>query len=162
LGGRAFTKRLCDNLSVDFTEGEQIKLKYSSGEISPAVKKKISDIFRQDIKVWLSGVNLALNEFSKLSPLPSKVYLCGGGSSLAGIKKALESGEWTRDLPVLQAPEVNFIDPAKILDIEDKTGRLKEPKDVTPLALASLSVQILGEEGLFAPMLRRAIRLMQT
>lgn len=162
LGGRAFTKRLCDNLSVEFAEGEQIKLKYSRGEISSGVKKKISDIFRQDIKVWLSGVNLALNEFSKLSPLPSKILLCGGGSSLIGIKKALESGEWTQDLPVLQAPEINFIDPAKIVDIEDKTGRLKEPKDVTPLALASLSVQLLSEEGLFAPMLRRAIRLMQT
>jgi len=163
LGGRAFTKRLCDNLSLDFAQAEQIKLKYSSGEISSGVKKKISDIFRQDIKVWLSGVNLALNEFSKLSPLPPKILLCGGGSSLLGIKKALESGEWIHDLPVLQAPEVNFIDPAKIISIEDKTGRLKEPKDVTPLALASLSTQLLGEEeGLFAPMLRRAIRLMQT
>ncbi len=29
LGGRAFTKRLCENLGVDFAEGEQIKLKYS-------------------------------------------------------------------------------------------------------------------------------------
>ncbi|OGZ34650.1 MAG: hypothetical protein A2Y98_00075 [Candidatus Portnoybacteria bacterium RBG_19FT_COMBO_36_7] len=162
LGGRAFTKRLCDNLSLDFAEAEQIKLKYSSGEISPAVKKKISEIFRQDIKVWLSGVNLALNEFSKLSPLPSKVYLCGGGSSLLGIKKALEAGQWSEGLPVLKAPEVNFIDPTKIIGIEDKIGRLKEPKDVTPLALASLTIQLLGEKGLFAPMLRRAIRLMQT
>ncbi|OGZ33503.1 MAG: hypothetical protein A2174_03330, partial [Candidatus Portnoybacteria bacterium RBG_13_41_18] len=57
LGGRAFTKRLCDILGVDFAEGEQIKLKYSQGDISPAVKKKISDIFRQDIKIWLSGIN---------------------------------------------------------------------------------------------------------
>ncbi|MFH0852504.1 MAG: cell division FtsA domain-containing protein [bacterium] len=162
LGGRAFTKRLCDNLAVNFTEGEQIKLKYSRGEISSGVKKKISDIFKQDIKVWLGGVGLALSEFSKLSPLPSKILLCGGGSSLPGIKKALESGDWAKDLPLLQVPEVNFIDPAQVVGIEDKTGKLKEPKDVTPLALASLSVQLLGDEGIFAPMLKRAIRLMQT
>jgi cell division protein FtsA len=162
LGGRAFTKRLAENLAVDFSEAEQIKLKYSKGEISASVKKKISDIFRQDIKVWLSGINLALNEFSKLSALPTKVLLCGGGSSLLGIIKALESSEWVRDLPMLQTPEVNFIDPTKIIDIQDQTSRLNEPKDVTPLALASLAVQLLSEEGLFAPMLRRAIRLMQT
>jgi len=162
LGGRAFTKRLCDNLAVNFTEGEQIKLKYSRGEVSGGVKKKISDIFRQDIRVWLGGVDLALSEFSKLSPLPSKILLCGGGSSLPGIKKALESGDWAKDLPLLQAPEVNFIDPAQVVGIEDKTGKLTEPKDVTPLALASLSVQLLGDEGIFAPMLKRAIRLMQT
>jgi cell division protein FtsA len=162
LGGRAFTKRLAENLAVDYSEAEQIKLKYSKGEISASVKKKISDIFRQDIKVWLSGINLALNEFSKLSALPSRVLLCGGGSSLLGIIKALETSEWVRDLPMLQTPEVNFIDPTKIIDIQDQTNRLKEPKDVTPLALASLAVQLLSEEGLFAPMLRRAIRLMQT
>jgi cell division protein FtsA len=162
LGGRAFTKRLCDNLGLDFTEAEQIKLKYSRGEISSSVKRKISDIFRQDIKVWASGINLALNEFSKLSALPSKILLCGGGSTLVGMKKALEAGEWINDLPLLQSPEVSFIDPAKITDIEDKTGKLNEPKDVTPLALSSLSVQLLNDEGLFAPMLKRSIRLMQT
>jgi len=162
LGGRAFTKRLCDNLAVDFPEGEQIKLKYSAGELSANVKKKIFDIFRQDIRVWLSGVNLALSEFSKMSPLPGKIFLCGGGSSLLGIKKAIESGEWLNGLPVLSAPEVNFIDPAKIIDIADRTGRLDQLRDVTPLALASLSVQLLSDEGLFAPMLKRAIRLMQT
>lgn len=162
LGGRAFTKRLAENLGVSFDEGEQIKLKYSKGDLSSAVKKKITDIFRQDIKVWLSGVNLALGEFSQLSPLPSRIFLCGGGSSLPGIKKALESGEWVSGLPVLQEPEVNFIDPTKIVGIEDKTGRLTEARDVTPRALASLSVQLLGDEGLFVPILRQAIRLMQT
>jgi len=162
LGGRAFTKRLSDILAVDFAEAEQIKLKYSQGEVSATVKRKISDIFRQDIKVWLSGVNLALGEFSRLSALPSKVLICGGGSSLSGIKRALENGEWTSDLPMLQAPEINYIDPTKIIAIEDKTGQMNEPKDVTPLALASLAVQLLSEEGIFAPMLRRTIRLMQT
>ena len=161
LGGRSFTKRLCENLGVEFAEGEQIKLKYSRGEISSIVKKKISEIFRQDIKVWLSGVNLALNEFSRLSVLPPQILLCGGASALPGIKKALETPEWIGDLPTGGAFLVNFIDPAKISDLEDKTGRLAGPKDVTPLSLASLAVQLSGEEGLFAPLLKRAIRLMQ-
>lgn len=161
LGGRAFTKRLCDNLAVDFAEGEQIKLKYSRGEISPAVKKKISDIFKQDIKVWLSGVNLALNEFSRLSALPSQIFLCGGASLLPGIKKGLETADWIGDLPIVQAARVDYIEPEKIINIIDKTARLNEPKDVTPISLASLAVQLSSEEGLFAPLLKRAIRLMQ-
>ncbi len=127
-----------------------------------AVKKKISEIFKQDIKVWLSGINLALNEFSRLSALPSQILLCGGASALPGIKKGLETKDWIGDLPLIGEAEVNFIDPLKIINIEDKTGRLTEPKDVTPLSLASLAVQLSSEEGLFAPLLKRAIRLMQT
>jgi len=162
LGGRAFTKRLVENLGVDFYEAEQIKLKYSKGDLSSVVKKKITDIFRQDIKVWLSGVNLALNDFSQLSPLPSKILLCGGGSSLPGIKKSLESEDWASGLPMLQTPEINFINPAKIINIEDKTGKLTEPKDVTPLALASLALGLINDQSFFAPILRRTIRMMQT
>lgn len=162
LGGRAFTKRLCENLGVEFAQAEQIKLKYSQGEISLAVKKKISEIFKQDIKIWLSGVNLALSEFSRLSPLPSSIFLCGGASVLPGIKKGLEAPEWIGDLPIAGAAQVDFINPAKIANIADKTGRLSEPKDVTPISLASLAVQLSSEDGLFAPLLKRAIRLMQT
>lgn len=162
LGGRAFTKRLCENLGVNFAEAEQIKLKYSQGEISPAVKKKISEIFKQDIKIWLSGINLALDEFSRLSPLPSQILLCGGASVLPGIKKGLESSDWIGDLPIIGAKQVDFIDPIKIIYIKDKTGQLTKPKDVTPLSLASLAVQLSSEEGLFAPLLKRAIKLMQT
>jgi len=162
LGGRAFTKRLCDNLGVDFAEAEQIKLKYSRGEISPTVKKKISEIFKHDIKIWLSGINLALNEFSRLSPLPSQILLCGGASALPGIKKGLEISDWIEDLPMVGQTQVNFIDPAKIVNIEDKTGQLTRPKDVTPISLASLAIQLSSEEGLFAPLLKRAIRIMQT
>jgi len=162
LGGRAFTKRLADNLAVNFNEAEDIKLKYSRGEVSAIVKRKITELFRQDIKVWLSGVTLALNEFSKLSSLPSKIFLCGGASQLPGIRKALEGGEWANELPMMQLPEVNFIEPSKITGIFDKTGKLNEAKYVTPLALASLAVQILIDQGLFAQILRRTIRIMQT
>ncbi|MBI4708824.1 MAG: rod shape-determining protein [Candidatus Portnoybacteria bacterium] len=162
LGGRSFTKRLADNLAVNFAEAEQIKLKYSQGEVSSTVKRKITEIFRQDIKVWLSGINLALSEFSQLSPLPSRVLLCGGGSCLPGVKKALESEQWVGDLPMLQSPQVSFIQPQSIANIKDKTGKLTEPRDVTPLALASLSLELLNDHSLFAPILRRAIRLMQS
>ncbi|MDD5589927.1 MAG: cell division FtsA domain-containing protein [Candidatus Portnoybacteria bacterium] len=163
LGGRAFSKRLAENLGLGFDEAEQIKLKYSQGEVSGAVKRKITEIFKQDIRVWLSGVALALSEFSQLSPLPSKILLCGGGSTLPGIKKALESQNWFEDLPFLQPPEVSFIDPGKIAGIEDKTAKLNSPKDVTPLALASLAMEtIRDEQGIFPGILKRTIRLMQT
>lgn len=161
LGGRAFTKRLGENLGAAFAEAEQIKLKYSQGEVSPIVKRKISEFFKQDIKVWLSGVNLALDEFSRLNPLPAQILLCGGASLLPGIKKGLEATDWIGDLPISGAAEVSFIDPKKITNIKDKTGRLGEPKDVTPISLASLAVSLSSEEGLFAPILKRTIRLMQ-
>ncbi len=91
LGGRVFTKSIADALECDFMEAEKIKLQYSTGKIKKdsEMEKKIIKAIDNNCEVWLSGVELALEEFSNIDLLPSKIMLCGGGSLLPEIIKFL-------------------------------------------------------------------------
>lgn len=163
LGGKAFTKRLAQVFDLGLQEAEEIKLKYSKGEVGALVKKKINSIFSQDIQVWLLGIQLALEEFSRSNPLPLRVFLCGGASLLPGIRKSLESEDWWRSLSFAQQPRINYLSPSDIISVKDLTGQLAEAGDITPLALAGLALELVKEENhLMKSILRRTIRLIQS
>lgn len=157
-GGRAFTKKLAQELGVPFEEAESLKINYAEGRLGADVTGKIDKILANDCQVWLGGVELSLAEFAESDVLPSKILLCGGGSALPGIKKALSSQEWVKNLPFAKAPVVSFLQPKDVARIVDKTGELKNPQDVTPMGLANLALDIAGEEKLMAGILRRIVQ----
>jgi len=87
--------------------------------------------------------------------------LCGGGSGLPGIKKALLSPAWSRDLPFAKVPIVGFLQPKDVTRIQDKTNELRDPQDVTPMGLANLVLDVTCEEKIMAGILRRVLQTMQ-
>jgi cell division protein FtsA len=161
LGGRAFTKRLAQELGVNFQEAENLKIKYSEGRLGSEASARIEQIFSNDCQIWLSGVELSLAEFAETDLLPSKILLCGGGSALPGIKKVLASSEWANDLPFAKAPSVSFIQPRDVDRIVDATGELVSPQDVTPMGLAKLALELGEEEKVLTRILRRAVQTIQ-
>ena len=161
LGGRAFTKRLATELGIGFEEAEQLKIKYSSGELGPHLTQKLQMIMEEDARVWLSGVELALGEFVGEDLLPNRFLLCGGGAHLPEIKKALEKNKWPEDLPFGSNIKVDFIDPRDVVNIVDRTGKLNDFQDITPMGLANLALDLVGEERVLGSILRRVVRMMQ-
>lgn len=140
LGGEIFTKILAEFLELENQEAERVKIKYSKGEVSSSAKKKINKLFSSSISSWGAGVKVILDEFlRKHKSLPAKIFLCGGGSNLPGIKKFLKKPE-------------NF----KINKIENKT-KLQE---IPCLALANLALDSF-ETTEFSSVLKRVIRLIQ-
>jgi cell division protein FtsA len=158
LGGRAFTKRLAQELGVSFEEAENLKISYAEGKLGEDVTAKVEQILRSDCQVWLGGVELSLIEFAETDLLPFKILLCGGGSALPGIKKVLSSSDWAKNLPFAKIPVVSFLQPRDVVRMVDNTGQLKTPQDVTPMGLANLTLDMLGEEKLLAGILHRAIK----
>jgi cell division protein FtsA len=161
LGGRAFTKRLATELSVSFEEAEAFKIRYSEGRLGKDVSEKIEKMFIDDCSVWLSGVELSLSEFSENDLLPNKIFLCGGGSGLPGIKKSLATSAWTKKLPFAKEVEVSFLQPKDVVNIFDETKELRDPQDITPMGLANLIIELVGEEKVLAGILRRAVKMIQ-
>lgn len=147
IGGRVFTKSIADMLDLSFQEAEKLKIEYSAGKIGKKTDtiEKISKALENDCEVWLAGVQLALEEFSNIDLLPSKIMLCGGGSLLPDIKDYLEKRSWTKSLPFAKQPKVDFIKTGQINSVSDETGKLKGSQDVTPMALASLAIDLAGD-----------------
>lgn len=162
LGGRAFTRRISDVLGLPFEKAEDLKIKYSTGKNVPLeTKAKIQEALSKDAQVWLSGVELTLSEFP-LDLLPSKILLCGGGSELPEIKQALSSSAWISRLPFAKPPKIAFIKPEEVNNIKDETGQLKNPADITPMALANLAIDLVGEETVVEGMLSKIVKALKT
>jgi cell division protein FtsA len=157
LGGRAFTKRIAAELNLDFRIAEKVKLDYSSGRLPDKKVPQIKKLIEMDLQVWFSGVGLTLEEFSGTDLLPSKIYLCGGGSELPDIKQFLDEAKWDGSLPFTKKPIVKYIRPQDVTGVKDETKRLTEPKDITPMALASLGIDLVGKESTFQSALSKII-----
>jgi cell division protein FtsA len=161
IGGRSFTKRLSQVLGIPFAKAEEVKLAYSQDMLEDKSKKTVQEALSLDAEVWLSGVELSLSEFSNVDLLPSRILLCGGGSALPEIKKALENGDWHKNLPFARKPKISFIKPDMVSNMIDKTGEIKDQQDITPMGLASLVVDMDVEDEVMPGILQKAVKLMQ-
>jgi len=161
LGGRAFTRRIAESTDISFEKAEELKINYSLGKTTEKIKQQVGEILLSDIETWLAGVELTLSEFS-VDLLPSKILLCGGGSQLPEIKKILETSAWASRLPFSKAPLVRFLRPEEVVNIKDETSSLKNPQDVTPMALANLAIDLAGEETVVEGILEKTVKAIKT
>jgi cell division protein FtsA len=159
IGGRVFTKSIADVLEVDFEEAEKIKLKYSKGDLEKDEElcAKIAGALKNDCEVWLAGVELALEEFTNVDLLPSRIMLCGGGSLLPEIKDYLGQSAWVKRLPFAKQPKVEYIYPNQIPTVKDETKKLTDAQDITPMAMANLAIDLAGEEKLMDGILDKVV-----
>lgn len=157
LGGRAFTKRLSQEFGMPFSEAEELKLDYSAGKLPEEKADKIRTALSNDCRVWFAGVELTLSEFPNIDLLPSRIYLCGGGSELPDIKEMLEKASWSKKLPFARRPTITYIKPQYVTNVIDETKKLTKPRDITPMALANLAIELVGSQGVVGGTLNKVV-----
>jgi len=158
IGGRSFTKRLSQVLNVPFETAEEVKISNSNGMLD----KKSAEIVRKallaDCKVWFSGVELTLEEFSQGELLPSRILLCGGASALPEIQETLKKTDWSSKIAFAKKPAVDFIRTEEVAKVKDTTGKLEDPQDITPMALANTALDFAGEENVVEGILNKVVK----
>lgn len=160
LGGRSFSKRLASTLNISLEEAEEIKRTYSSGRLEKHSEKIVREAMESDADVWRTGVTFTLSEFTGIESLPSRIFLCGGGSHLPEVKQVLEQAAWTASLPFTKTPSISMLLPKQLKRVHDATNSLRDIDDITPAALAAIGLEFIGEEHLMNKILRNVIRLM--
>ncbi len=157
IGGRAFTKRIAQVMNITFSEAEDLKLRYAQGNLEKELADSVHNALKSDSAVWLAGLQLTLEEFSNSELLPNRILLCGGGSGLPDIYETLNNAKWDSSLSFSRKPSIHFVKPKDLTMIVDKTGELKEPRDVTPMALANVALELVGQEKLMDGVLSRVV-----
>src|SRR3989338_1215186 len=135
IGGRAFTHAIERELYIDFTKAEALKVGLGSDLVAAKQRPEVEKAIDKTLKVWLSGVELALAEFNKLDHLPHRLLLCGGGSSLEMLMKHLEEGDLYKNLPFSKRPIVQHIQPEEVVGITDATGDASDHTYITAMGL---------------------------
>jgi cell division protein FtsA len=160
LGGRAFTKSIADRLDLPFPRAESLKVDYARG-LPIAEHDAIAEITGEDTAVWAAGVELVMEELAGGEMLPSRIHLCGGGSRLPEIPRALSAERFWKRLPFARPPEVSIMAPDQVEAISDETELLVDQQDVTPLGLAYQAIEIQTSEDPLDAALRRVLRAMK-
>lgn len=147
IGGRAYTRAIERDLSIDFVEAEDYKLSLGTSKVPrqkvPAIEKALD----KTLNVWVSGVELALGEFTRLDHLPNRLLLCGGGSSLDMLMDELEETNWYRSLPFTRKPVVQHIQPEQVVGILDKTGSVTDHTFITAMGLLRVGFDTLQQDN---------------
>lgn len=135
IGGRSYTKSIERDFSFGYEQAEALKLSLDGGSLSSAKKKQVEQALSKTLMVWMSGVSLALEEFSNLDHLPNRILLCGGGSSLKLVQDELEHADWYKELPFSKKPKIQFIMPSQVSGITDSTDLVKDHTLITAMGL---------------------------
>ncbi len=122
IGGRSFTHQVAEALGVDFETAENYKLDFDSGKLDDRIKAKVETALSHNLSVWLTGIEVALEEFENVGSLPRNILLCGGGASLSLIQETLAISDWYKNLPFSRRPVIHLIDVAELPNL--KTDRL--------------------------------------
>ena len=147
IGGRAYTRAIERDLSVEFEQAELLKIGLSTNKVPSQKRPAIEAALGKTADTWLSGVELALGEFTKLDHLPHRLFLCGGGSSLDLLMDRLEQTDWYKALPFTRKPSVHYIRPEQIAGITDTTGLVEDHTYITALGLLRVGMDTLQFSG---------------
>lgn len=135
VAGRSFTKTISSDLGIGYEAAEKLKINIDDAKIRPNVRQATNESIQKTLDVWISGVQLALAEFDAVDHLPSRLLLCGGGSSLNALVERLETSNWYRELPFTKRPVIKHIKPADVIGITDETGDVADHTFITALGL---------------------------
>lgn len=118
IGGRSFTHQIAEAMGVDFDTAENYKLDYDTGKLDDRVKSKVETAISRNLSVWLTGVEVALEEFNNVGSLPRNIMLCGGGASLSLLQEELAISDWYTNLPFSRRPVIHLIDVNELPDFD--------------------------------------------
>jgi cell division protein FtsA len=145
LGGHLFTKRLANKFHIPEDSAEELKLNYSRGRLSEQDTRTVEDLFAGDAALWLSGVQLILEDAAKELMIPSRILFYGGGSQLPGIVSSLNQLSQTA-IPFTDRLRLDHIQPGHISSNIDKTKKVDDFQDITLIGLAHLCLDTVDAE----------------
>lgn len=135
IGGRAFTRTIMSELDLNYTEAEKLKVNLENTSLPTKATQAASEAVDKTLAVWIGGVELALEEFDALDHLPSRILLCGGGSSLGQLVELLETHKWSEELPFTRRPSVHHITLDEVEGVKDQTGSELDHTFITAIGL---------------------------
>lgn len=162
IGGRSFTHQIAEALNVDFDTAEKYKLSINNPTKVPAdLHDKMMLAIQRNLAVWLSGVQITLEEFQLTEMLPNKILLCGGGAGLGELQEVLSTTDWFKELPFARRPIIHLVESADIPGVHNLTQTTLDHSYITALGLLRVALDTLagspdegGIRGKFAKLLQ--------
>jgi len=148
IGGRSFTHQIAEAMGVDFDTAENYKLDYDTGKLDDRVKSKVETAISRNLSVWLTGVEVALEEFNNVGSLPRNIMLCGGGASLSLLQEELAISDWYTNLPFSRRPVIHLIDVNELPDLDIERLNIEATSELDHSFATALGLLRVGVDTL--------------
>lgn len=144
IGGKSFTHQIAESLGVDTETAERYKLNFDTGKLDDRVKAKVESALSRNISVWLTGVEVALEDFEAVSSLPRNILLCGGGAGLSMLQETLALSDWYQNLPFSRRPTIHLLDVNELPDLDLEEENHLDYSFATAIGLLRVGVDTLA------------------
>lgn len=164
IGGRSFTRQIEESLAVDFATAEEYKLSLDTGDLDDAVKAKVESALSRSLAVWLTGIEVALEEFGgpeSGNSLPRNVVLCGGGAGLSLLQEILATSDWYTGLAFSRRPLIHLLDVAELPNLIINDGIALDHSYATALGLIRVGTDTLAGAPKENPIKAKIDKLLQ-
>ena len=158
IGGRTITKDLAQELDLEFSKAEKLKINYLNKQNKKDILDKIEKVFNRDLGIIFAGIELSLGEFLDSNLLPSKILFYGGTSQILSESDIADESALKEKLPFLSKMRSNFVNVSDISNIIDETKKASNLQYVNSISLASFAFGLSAEEDLLNKILRDAIK----
>lgn len=161
IGGRAFTRTIMSELDLNYVEAEKLKVNVDNTSLPTKATQAAREAIDKTLAVWIGGVELALEEFDALDHLPSRILLCGGGSSLEQLVELLETHKWSDELPFTKRPNVHHLTLEEVEGVKNQTGSELDHTFITAIGLLRVGYDTMqgGESTGIREALNRIMRI---
>ncbi len=134
LGSDHWTRLICDRLHLTYDAAEKRKNDFISRHPGGSNDPEIGQTLQDFLGLWLSGLEVALADFSGVKTFPGKVWLSGGGSLLPDLATRLQAFPWTAAFPFLATPEISPL-PLSLVDrfVVNASGKILTAEDFIPM-----------------------------
>ena len=148
IAGQSFTRQISESFNVKPATAEKYKLNLDDDSVlSDSTINKLTAALSRSLPVWITGVSMALEEFTNIEPLPTDILLCGGSANLLPLEEALATSDWYQGLSFERRPIIRLIDPLSLPDFvfpDDLDDKLDlDVSSVTALGLLRVAVDTL-------------------
>ena len=158
IGGRTLTKDLAQELDLEFSKAEKLKINYLNKQNKKDILDKIEKVFDRDLGIIFAGIELSLGEFLDSNLLPSKILFYGGTSQILSESDIADKSALKEKLPFLSKMRSNFVNVSDISNVIDETKKASNLQYVNSISLASFAFDLSAEEDLLNKILRDAIK----
>lgn len=134
IGGRSFTHQIAITTGTDLDTAERLKIIPERINLPDHIKQKSQLAIAQNLEVWLSGIQLALSDFS-VEALPVQILLCGGGAGLYQLQELLATTDWFRSLAFARRPLIHLLNISDIPGVKNNTTVRLDHNYITALGL---------------------------
>ena len=140
-GGADLTRALLRKWRITPDRAERLKRAYAGGRLKAEACEQVLEVLAPLLQTWLEETEAALAGLNQDRPLPSQLYVLGGGGIVPAVQETLRALAWSRRLHFVRYPEVGRLGPTDVPGVVNRTEFGREAGDVSALALAAWAAQ---------------------